>query len=180
MRLPLQLPVSSRSWGHARSWFNNAAARRGEALMNLNLEDWNRVIAVNLTGALICVQAFGGQMIAARRGGSIVNVASITGHHPLPQSGAYSVTKSGIRMLSRLLALELAEHRVRSNVVSPGLVRTSASEIAYRDPEVAGVRQQMIPAGRISDPVDVANVIAFLASDRSSYINGQEIIVDGA
>jgi NAD(P)-dependent dehydrogenase (short-subunit alcohol dehydrogenase family) len=159
---------------------NNAAmVRVAGALMDISLEICKQVLAVNLSGALICTQAFGRQMITAAKGGSIVNVASITGHHPLPNGNAYGVGKSGTMMMSRVLSVELAQHRIRSNVVSPGLVHTRATERAYLDPVTSEQRQKMVPAGRIGDPIDLANIIAFLASDRASYITGQDIVVDG-
>jgi NAD(P)-dependent dehydrogenase (short-subunit alcohol dehydrogenase family) len=108
-----------------------------------------------------------------------VNVASIAGEFPMLRGGGYSVSKAGLRMLSRVLSLELAEHRVRSNVVAPGLVRTPFSEFIYQDPEVLRQREAMIPRGRISTPADVAHAILFLASERADYINGQEILIDG-
>ena len=160
----------------------NNAALVGYAgpLMDADLERWDRMLAVNLTGALICTRAFGRQMIDAGRGGSIVNVASICGHMPMAQGGVYSVGKAGLMMMTRLLALELAEHRIRCNSVSPGLVRTPATEVAYDDAEMGEARRRMVPAGRVAEAADMANVIAFLASDRSGYVDGQDILVDGA
>lgn len=166
-------------FGACQVLVNNAGILNGDALMNVTLEKWNQVMSVNLAGALTCVQAFGRQMIAAGRGGSLVHVASIAGHCPLPYGGAYSVSKAGVMMLSRLLTIELAEHGIRSNVVSPALVRTPLSEAAYRDPDVARQRAQMVPAGRVCDPSELACAILFLASDRASYVNGQELLVDG-
>ena len=93
--------------GPCRVLVNNAAVRNREVLLDIDLEAWNRVLAVNLTGALVCTQAFAPQMIAAGNGGSIVHVASLLGHHPQIDSGAYSVSKAGLGMLSRVLALEL-------------------------------------------------------------------------
>jgi NAD(P)-dependent dehydrogenase (short-subunit alcohol dehydrogenase family) len=160
----------------------NNAALVGYAgpLMQADLAQWNQSLAVNLTGALACAQVFGAQMVAAGRGGCIVNVASICGHFALPEGGAYSVGKSGLIMLTRLLALELAEHRIRCNSVSPGFVHTPATEVAYSDPQVAEARRRIIPAGRIATPEDLANVIVFAASARADYLNGQDILVDGA
>ncbi|WP_028998811.1 SDR family NAD(P)-dependent oxidoreductase [Azohydromonas australica] len=159
----------------------NNAALVGYAgpLMDGDLAQWNRMLSVNLTGALLCTRAFGAQMIAGGRGGSIINVASICGHLPLPSGGAYSVGKAGLMMLARMLALELAQHGIRCNSVSPGLVRTPATEAAYDDAAVASARQQMVPVGRVAGPQDLADVIVFLASSRSGYINGQDILVDG-
>ena len=167
-------------FGHCEVLVNNAAlVGYVGALIDSDLEQWNRMLSVNLTGPLICTRAFARQMMAAG-GGSIINVTSICGHLPLPGGGAYSVTKSGLMMLTRMLALELAQYGIRCNSVSPGLVRTPATEVAYSDLESAEARKRMVPSGRIADPVDLANVITFLASDRAEYINGQDILVDGA
>jgi NAD(P)-dependent dehydrogenase (short-subunit alcohol dehydrogenase family) len=158
---------------------NNAAARHRAPLTDISMEAWNHVLAVNLTGPLICTQAFVPQMIAAGAGGSIVHVGSVLGHHPQFDAGAYCASKAGLGMLARALALELGPHRIRSNVVSPGFTRTPANEASYRDPESAAARSRLIPAGRVAVPADLAQVIAFLVSDRANYINGQDILVDG-
>ncbi|WP_093178769.1 SDR family NAD(P)-dependent oxidoreductase [Variovorax sp. YR266] len=160
----------------------NNAALVGYAgpLMDADLNQWNRMLDVNVTGTLICTRAFGRQMIVAGQGGAIVNVASICGHLPLTHGGVYSVGKAGLLMLTRMLALELAEHGVRCNSVSPGLVRTPATEAAYGDSEVAEARRRLVPIRRISEPEDLATVIAFLASDRAGYVDGQDVLVDGA
>ena len=165
--------------GPCRVLVNNAAARHREALLEMSMEAWNRVLGVNLTGALVCTQVFAAQMIAAGRGGSIVHVGSILGHHPQIDGGAYSVSKAGLGMLSRMLSLELAQHHIRSNVVSPGFTRTPANEASYQDPDTAAARQRRIPLGRVATAAELAPVIAFLASDRASYVDGQEIVVDG-
>ena len=165
--------------GPCRVLVNTAAVRRRAALMDFTLEDWNHVLSVNLTGALLCSQVFGAQMIAAGHGGSIVHVSSLISHNPQFDNAAYSVSKAGLSMLSRSLALELAPHHIRSNVVSPGFVITPANEASYRDPDTAAARNALIPAGRAAIPVDLANVIVFLASDRSDYVVGQDIQVDG-
>jgi NAD(P)-dependent dehydrogenase (short-subunit alcohol dehydrogenase family) len=167
--------------GPCRILVNNAAlVGYAGPLMTADRAQWSQMLDVNLTGALTCAQAFGAQMIAAGQGGSIVNVTSICGHVPLPGGGAYSVGKSGLMMLTRMLSLELAEHGIRCNSVSPGLVRTPATEAAYHDDAVHAARQRMVPSGRIADPLDLANVIVFLASDRAGYVNGEDILVDGA
>lgn len=165
--------------GACRILVNNAAARHKDALLDISLAAWNRILGVNLTGALICTQAFAPQMIAAGKGGSLVHVSSIIGRHPQSNSGAYGVSKAGLVMLSNLLTVELGEHGIRSNVVSPGFTRTPANEAAYRDPETAAARAGMVPIGRVATPTDLAQVILFLASDRASYIDGQDIDVDG-
>jgi len=167
--------------GACRVLVNNAAlVGYAGPLLSADLAQWNRTLDVNLTGALVCVQAFAPQMVAGGGGGSIVNVTSICGHEPLVQAGAYSVGKSGLMMLTRMLSVELAGHGIRANSVAPGLVHTPATEFAYRDAQVAEARSRMVPVGRVAEPLDLANVIVFLASDRAAYVNGQDVLVDGA
>lgn len=157
---------------------NNAAIMSPGALDTLDLADWRHQIDVDLTGALRCAQAFGAAML--RRGsGAIVHVASIAGHHPQPFSGAYSVAKAGLIMLSHQLALEWGPRGVRSNVVSPGLVEAPMSAAFYAVPGVREKREAMVPQRRIGAPDDMASAVLFLASRRASYVNGQDIVVDG-
>lgn len=166
------------AWGPVQTLVNNAAALYADALMDVAIDKWNQLLSVNLTGYLLCAQAFGRQMIA-HGGGAMIHIASISASIPQPYSGAYSVSKAGVKMLSQLLAVELGEHGVRSNVVSPAMIRTPMSEGIYQDPAVRLRREQIVPAGRISTPSDIAGTVLFLASDRASYISGQEILVDG-
>lgn len=158
---------------------NNAAARHRAALADIDLAAWNRVLAVNVTGPLLCSQAFSAQMIEAGRGGSLVQVGSLLGQHAQLDAGAYCASKGALLMLSRCLALELAPHGIRSNVVSPGFTRTPANEASYRDAETAAARARLIPAGRVALPADLAQVVLMVASERAGYVNGEEITVDG-
>lgn len=159
---------------------NTAAAIYADALMQVQVQvaKWNQLMAVNLTGYLLCAQAFGRQMMAGQ-GGSMVHVGSISGHVPQPFSGAYSVRKAGVSVMSRLLAVELGEHGVRSNTVSPAMVITPMSVGFCEDGTVRARREAVVPARRIGVPHDIAGAVMFLASDRSSYVTGQEIVVDG-
>jgi len=167
------------SLGPCNVLVNNAAAIYPNALMDMERSRWDQLMAVNVSGSLLCAQVFGRQMIATGAGGSMIHVGSISGSIPQPYGGAYSVSKAALKMLSRLLTVELAEHRIRSNVVSPAMVVTPMSEGIYQNAEVRRLREQLVPAGRISGPADLADAILFLASERSSYINGQELLLDG-
>jgi NAD(P)-dependent dehydrogenase (short-subunit alcohol dehydrogenase family) len=151
---------------------------RAGPLATVRLEDWNLLLAVNLTGYLLCARAFGKAMIERGRG-AIVHTASIAGSNAQGFSGAYSVSKAGVLMLSKQLEVEWGPHGVRSNAVSPGLVRTPMRERFYQDANVTERRAAVIPLGRIGSPDDMAQVALFLASDRAGFVNGQEIIVDG-
>ncbi len=167
-----------KSLGPCNVLVNTAAVLRPGGLDNLSLAEWNAVLAVNLTGYFLCAQIFGRQMRKLARG-SLVHIASIAGSHAQGQSGAYSVSKAGVIMLSRQLASEWGPHGIRSNVVSPGLVVTPMSQSFYDTPGVTERRKAVVPSRRIGMPQDMADAILFLASDRASYVNGDEITVDG-
>ena len=169
---------ASRAMGPCDILVNNAGMLLPGSLATVSLEDWNLLLSVNLTGYLLCAQAFGRAMIERGRG-AIVHTASIAGSNAQAFSGAYSVSKAGVLMLSRQPAVEWGPHGVRSNVLSPGLVRTPMSESFYQAPGVAERRAAAIPLGRVGTPEDMAQVVVFLASDRAGFVNGQEIIVDG-
>jgi NAD(P)-dependent dehydrogenase (short-subunit alcohol dehydrogenase family) len=157
---------------------NNASVLRPASLENITLEQWNQVLSVNLSGYLLCAQAFGQQMLA-QGSGSIVNIASIAAHSPQPWSGAYSTAKAGVAMLSRQFAVEWGDRGIRSNAICPGLIRTPLSAAFYADPEIERQRSAMTASRRIGEPQDIADAVLFLASARSGYINGTELVVDG-
>jgi NAD(P)-dependent dehydrogenase (short-subunit alcohol dehydrogenase family) len=169
---------AEKAFGQCTVLVNNAALVRNGPLAELSLADWNALLNVNLTGFFICSQIFGRGM-RQNGGGSIVHVSSLAGSFPQPTSGAYSVSKAGVLMLSRHIALEWGEMGIRSNVVSPAMVITPMSEVIYRDPAVKAMREKAVPVRRIGQPQDIADAICFLASDRASYVSGQEILVDG-
>lgn len=165
-------------WGEADMLVNNAGMIRPGPLDSLPLSEWNLLLSVNLTGAFICAQIFGRPMRARGRG-ALVHVSSIAAEHATPNSGAYSVAKAGLTMLSRQLAVEWGPAGVRSNAVHPGLIYTPLSAGMYDRPGVTEARSGAIPSGRIGKPDDIAQAVLFLASDRADYVNGQEITVDG-
>lgn len=157
---------------------NNAGLLRGGPLAEVAHEDWDLVLRVNLGGYLACAQAFGAGM-RARGKGALVHVASIAASEPQAWSGAYSASKAAVAMLSRQLAFEWGPEGVRSNSVSPGMIRTPLSEAFYQAPGILDARSAVVPARRVGAPLDIANVAAFLASPRASYVTGQDIVVDG-
>ena len=157
---------------------NNAGMIQPGALETLSFEEWNKVLSVNLSGYFLCSQAFGRQMRTKGKG-ALVHIASIAASHATPFSGAYSVAKAGVTMLSQQLAIEWGAQGIRSNAVHPGMILTPLSESMYAQPGVMERRSEAIPAGRIGRPEDIAEAVLFLASDRASYISGDAITVDG-
>lgn len=164
--------------GDAAVLVNNAAIMKPGGLDELPVASWNALLSVNLTGYFICSQVFGRAMRAAGEG-SLVHVASTTAHAANPFAGAYSVAKSGVLALSHQLALEWGPASVRSNCVSPGIVKTPLTEHFYAVPGVTEQRIAAVPSRRIGRPEDIGEAVLFLASQRSSYVNGAEIVVDG-
>lgn len=164
--------------GPARILVNNAAIIRPGGLMDLALADWSALLSVNLNGYFICAQTFG-RIMKASGGGSIVHNASIAARNPTPQTGAYSVAKAGVAMLSRQLAVEWGPFGIRSNCVSPGMILTPFSQSMYDKPGVREARCATIPARRIGEPDDIVSAVLFLASDQAAYITGADLGIDG-
>jgi len=157
---------------------NNAGINAPAPLLDVTDEDWGRVLAVNLTGAFLCLRACGRVMRTAG-GGSIVNVSSVHEDLPFPDGAAYAASKGGLRMLMRNAAFELAPLRIRVNNVAPGPIATPANKEALEDPETQRLVRAVVPLARWGEPDEVAEVVLFLASDRSRYVTGATYSVDG-
>jgi NAD(P)-dependent dehydrogenase (short-subunit alcohol dehydrogenase family) len=166
------------NFGRCDVLINNAGILQPGRLETLSLADWNALLQINLTGYFLCSQAFGRDMLA-RGSGVLVHIASIAAGQPQGMSGAYSASKAGVAMLSRQLAFEWGPRGIRSNTISPGLIRTPLSESFYQAPGVKERREAIVPLRAIGRPLDIANVVVFLASFRAGYITGQDIVVDG-
>jgi len=138
---------------------------------------WRSVLDVNLTGAFLCTKVIGEAMLD--RGGSIINIASQAGLVPSPGRGAYSVSKAGLIMLTRLTAVEWGPRKVRANAICPGYLETEMTAELYRDPEAKRRREGTIPLRRLGTEDDIAETALFLASPQSCYLNGESLRVDG-
>ena len=158
---------------------NNAGIERSVPILDLELKDWDAVIAVNLRGAFCCLQAAGRVMRDGGKGGSIVNISSIHEDVAFPGYASYCASKGGLRMLMRNASVELAAYKIRVNNVAPGAIVTPINAATLDDPAKVQTLQRIIPLGRMGQPDEVANVVVFLASDASSYVTGSTYYVDG-
>jgi NAD(P)-dependent dehydrogenase (short-subunit alcohol dehydrogenase family) len=167
-----------RRFGALHLAVNSAGTGTAGPLLQATTSEFERVIATNLTGAFRCLRAEANAMIAAG-GGSIVNVSSIAGALTHPWMSAYCASKAGLDMLTRCAADELGEHKIRVNSVLPGVVHTPLAAALATVPVSRDEYLSLMPISRIGEPEDVAQLVAFLLSDDSSWITGQLIAVDG-
>jgi len=166
---------------------NNAGVYPPAPVMYLTEEVWDRVLNINLKGLFFYSQAAADEMIRAGRGGKIVNVASLEALHPTPALSAYDVSKGGVLMATKSLALELAAHNILVNAVAPGIIRTGGLEdllstlipLNQTFEEKSELFKPRVALGRIGEPDDVAKVVLFLASAAADYITGEMIVIDG-
>ena len=165
--------------GQADALVNNAGISMICPAEDTSLDQWNRVLSVNLTGPFLLCQAFGAQMLAGH-GGAIVNVASIAGLRGVIHRSAYNASKHGLVGLTHTLAGEWGGRGVRVNAVCPGWIKTEMDEKdmgsgAYTDADIVN----RVPMARFARPEDVASAIAYLCSDGAAFINGVSLPVDG-
>jgi NAD(P)-dependent dehydrogenase (short-subunit alcohol dehydrogenase family) len=147
-------------------------------LIDLDLAAWQKILEVNLTGALVTAQHAARRMMPGRRGALIV-VSSIAGIDPLPGLGGYSISKAGLLGMVKALAKELGPAGIRVNALAPGLVETRFSAALFQDGQLYERIMSQVPLGRHGQPEDLVGAAVFLASDASAYLTGQVLVVDG-
>lgn len=155
---------------------NNAGITKDGLILRMNEEDFDKVIAINLKGAFLCARA-AAKMMVKQRSGNIINISSVVGIAGNIGQANYAASKAGIIGLTKSLAKELASRNIRVNAIAPGFIKTDMTEVL--SDKVKEVMLSSIPLGRFGEADEVANVALFLASNLSSYITGQVIVVDG-
>ena len=171
--------VAAEQLGSLDVLVNNAGIREIVPVLELSLEEWNRVVAVNLTGVFLCAQAFARHLVGADKTGSIVNLASTLGVQAAPNRPAYTATKHGVIGLTKEMAMEFGEKNIRVNAVGPGVIRTPLTERYFQDADQAQRIRDIHALGRWGQPSDIAAAILFLASDDASFCTGTTLLVDG-
>jgi glucose 1-dehydrogenase len=167
------------AFGKLDIWVNNAGIEKKFAFVDYPLEEWEKIIAVNLTGAFLGSQAAARQMIAQGKGGRIINISSIHEDLAFPLNAPYSATKGGIRMLMRTIAVELAPHGITVNNIGPGAIFTPIDIDVENDKKLNDAILAEIPMGRWGKPEEVAQMAVYLASDDASYVTGSTHFIDG-
>lgn len=157
---------------------NNAGRAKRVPLSELEVADWDEVFALNARAPWIVAKAAYPMLKQSR--GCIVSIGSVSGMHPQPGLGPYSPAKAAVIMLTQQMALEWGPDGIRVNSVSPGVIHTPNVDWIYKDPERKAARTKFIPKGRVGTPEDIANVVAFLAGPDAEYLQGENIVVDGA
>jgi len=157
---------------------NNAGIQRRHALVDFSEDDWNAIIATNLTAPYLVSQAVMPDMIS-RKCGKIIHIASLMSELARPSVVPYTAAKGGVRQLTRGMAVELAPHNIQVNAIAPGYFATEMNRALLDDPAFDAWVKKRTPAGRWGQPDEIAGLALFLASAAANYVTGQVIMIDG-
>ncbi len=158
---------------------DSAGVTTTATVLDLDLTEWQRVLAVNLTGMFLLGQAAARRMVAQGRGGSIINVTSQLADVAVRDKTAYLASKGGGRSLTMGMALDLAAHGIRVNAIAPGPTLTNLTRPRFADSALRSWTLEQIPLGRFGEPDDLAGAVLYLASDESRWVTGTTLVVDG-
>ncbi|MFB3817393.1 MAG: glucose 1-dehydrogenase [Candidatus Methylomirabilales bacterium] len=174
------------AWETVDILVNNAGLQRDAPLPDMSLEDWRKVLEVNLTGMFLCTREAAREMIrcgvrpqVSRAAGKIICMSSV--HERIPWAGHanYAASKGGVKLFMESAAQELAPHHIRVNAIAPGAIQTPINRTAWETPQALQALLTLIPSGRIGLPEDIARAAVWLASDDSDYVHGHTLFVDG-
>ena len=175
------------AYGRLDILMNNAGVGGNTPFLDTRLEEWNRIISINLTGAFLVAQAAAREMVKGG-GGKIVNIASLSGQRGANGRAAYGSAKAGLELLTKVMAVELAPHNINVNAIAPGVVDTPFWDFVdrefarYENREIGETKRMVgagVPFGRMGKPEDYGGIAVFLASSESDYVVAQTYGVDG-
>ena len=173
------IDAAVKNFGKLDILINNAGMEKKHPFTDFPLEDWNKIIAVDLTGPWLCAQAAARQMIKQGNGGRIVNISSVHEDLPMVGNAAYCAAKGGLRMLMRTIAVELAPHKITVNNIGPGAIFTPIDADVQANPDLEKQLMAEIPLNRWGKPEEVAGLAIFLSSDAAGYMTGSTCFIDG-
>lgn len=158
---------------------NNAGIEEKHPFLEMPFDIFQKVIAINLTGAWLCAQAAAKDMVARRRGGRIINISSVHEELAMPTNAPYCAAKGGLRMLARTISVELAPHGITVNNICPGAVDTPMDKPLKQKPEALEKLLSEIPLHRMAKPEEIAAMCVYLASEEAAYVTGASFFIDG-
>jgi glucose 1-dehydrogenase len=169
-----------KEYGRLDIMVSNAGTIHTAEFLDLEEENFDKVIRTNLKGAFLTGQAAARQMVKqGSGGGAIINLSSVNAILAIPNQGPYNVSKGGINQLTHVMALALAPHDIRVNAIGPGTIATEMAQVVMQDEAARKKIMSRTPMGRLGEPAEVASIAVFLASAESSYVTGQVIYCDG-
>jgi glucose 1-dehydrogenase len=168
-----------KTFGQVDVLVNNAGIEHEYPFLDTPKAQWDKVIAVNLTGPFLCSQRVAKHMVSRGGGGRIINMSSVHEDLAMPTNSPYCAAKGGLRMLMRTIAVELAPHGITINNIAPGAIDTPMDAPVKADREKMKALLSEIPLGRMGQPHEVAQLCVFLASDAAAYITGSTYFIDG-
>ncbi len=165
--------------GPVSALVNNAGKAVPGDFLELSLEDWQAVIDLNLTGSFLALQRAARTMVAQGIKGAVVNMSSINAQVAIPAIASYCASKGGVMQLTKAAALALAPHGIRVNAVGPGSIDTAMLAGVNANPDAMKMVLSRTPLGRIGTPREIGDVVAFLLSEKASYVTGETVYADG-
>ncbi len=167
------------AFGRLDIMVNNAGIEQQHPFLEMPLDVWNKIIAVDLTGPWLGSQIAARQMVKQGDGGRIINISSVHEDMPMPTNAPYCAAKGGLRMLMRTIAVELAPHKITVNNIGPGAIDTPLDKPTKEDPAKMKKLLAEIPLDRMGQPEEVAELAIYLASDAAAYVTGSTYFIDG-